>query len=869
VAATDAEGFYQLEGLDGVYYEVVAMAKGYSPQSRPNILPSKTKVDFKLPEGSLFIGRVVDQAGNGIGDARIEVFPEVDTTDIIRVVAQKARPPVATAESESGGQFELSSLGIGMYNLHITAVGFQEGNFKKVRVHPGENSGQKYTLLPGLVLAGQVIDDDGEPIAGARVRPVQTGNPRSQTMFIRFEDQSIECNEEGRFSFNSLSRGKYSLLAWHHDYAAKQLRDVNVGKTDLSIVLNFGSAVSGTVTRKDDNEPIVGAKIMVNDLLDVKKHALTDEKGFYRIAGISTSRRGTRYANVQAEGYARVSNQQIRVEEGKEIENQDFELEATAVVVGRVTNSAGEAIPRGRVMAKRTGKNASVPVTVGSAMSDDTGAFRITNLEAGKETWLVVMHSDYLDAESSIFDIAPGQQTEAGELVLNLGGTVAGEVVDASGSPVAGAMVAIREEGDTEFSLTKTTSADQRGRFVLKGLSAGTIDLEVKSTRFLHTVEENVVVHEGQLTTDLRIVLHAGSVLGGKVVDVDGNEIPNAIVRAREVVAGLSEHRQETDVLGTFSISSLASRDTVELEVTHPEFSPYFEENVAVGQESLEITLQRLGGVRGTVVDEQGNAVVAFSLQPQVVYDDNASPFAATTSKPAARTVQDSGGQFEYSGLATGTYSVVVRAPDFASFIYPDVQVTAGAIVDVGQAVLPEGGVVDGIVVDSASALPIEGAKVVVVSGGNKNSATTGADGIFEIRDLNNVKSNKVTLRVTHPDFVTETVAGIDLRETATSRNLQVSMYQGGDLNGKVFDVEGKPKKGVSVYLSGVGELKSRPGVNQSQRSDLKGIFRFNNLTPGSYRITAMSPGMVNSTMEIDVAPGDERDLEILLEPKQ
>ena len=725
VATTDAEGFYQLEGLDGVYYEVVAMAPGYSPQSRANILPSKTKVDFRLPEGSIFKGRIVDQSGNGITDAKVSVYPEVDTTDIIRVVAQKARPPVASAVTVGGGEFELSSLGIGMYNLHVTATGFQEGNFKKVRVHPGENTGQEYTLLPGLVLAGQVVDEDGEPIAGARVRPVRSGNPRSQTMFIKFEDESVECDEEGHFSFNSLSRGKYSLLAHHHDYAAKQLRDVNVGKTDLVIELDFGSAVSGTVTRNDNGEPILGAKLMVNGLLDVKKHAITDENGEYRITGISTSRRGTRYANVQAEGYARVSNQQIRVESGKEIENQDFELEATAIVTGIVLNSAGEPLPRARVMAKRTGKNASVPVTVGSAMTDDAGAFNISNLEAGNETWLEVIHSEYLNEESSTFDVAPGEKVEAGELVLSLGGSIAGQIVDAGNAPVSGAMVAIREEGETEFSLTKTASADNRGNFLLKGLSAGTVDLQIKSTRYLETIEENVIVNEGQVTSDVRIVLSAGSLLGGRILDVDGNEVTNAIVRVREVVGGLSEHRQETDVLGLFNFSSLASKDTVELEVSHPEFSPHFDENVAVGQEDLEITLQRLGGVRGTVVGESGEVVVAFSLQPQPVLDENASPFASSGSKPAAKTVQDAEGQFEYTGLATGTYSVVVRAPNFASFVYPDVQITAGDIVDLGEAILPSGGVVEGIVIDSETAQPVEGADVRVVTGGNTSTFTT------------------------------------------------------------------------------------------------------------------------------------------------
>lgn len=870
VAVSGPDGFYQLEGLEASYYEVVSLASEHSPQSIPNVMPSKTGVDFKLPEGSVFRGRVVDQSGQGVPNAQVEVYPEVDTTDIISVVAQKARPPVADSKTVTSGDFEVTALGVGLYNLHITAVGFQEGNFKKVRVHRGQNTAQDYVLLPGLSIAGRVVDEDGEPIAGARVRPVQTGNPRAQTMYIRFDDNSNETDEEGRFAFNSLSRGKYSVLAWHHDYAAKQLRDVNPGKTDLDIVLSFGSAVSGTVSRKDDGSPIEGAKVVVNDLLDVKKHAVTDADGFYRITGISTSRRGTRYVNIQAEGFSRLSNQDVKVQEGKEVDNQDFELLATATVKGRVVSSNGQPVGRARVMAKRTGKNASVPVTVGSAVSDETGAFNISNLEAGEETWISVLSSDYLEAESSTFDIEPGEAVEAGEIVLSLGGTVSGEIVDSKGSPISGAVVSIREEGETEFSLTKTTSSDSRGRFLLKGLTAGTIDLRFKSNRYLETVEENVAVKEGEVTSDLGVVLYAGSVLGGRVIDSTGEVVVNASVRVREVVSGLKEHRQETDILGNFSFSSLASQDTVEIEITHSDYSPHYAENVSIGQDEMEITLQRLGGVKGSVVDPEGNPIVAFSLQPQPVESEGSGLFEdSSAANPPARTVQDGQGRFEYTGLANGTYRVVVRAPEYASFAYPDVTVLAGEIVDLGVAELPEGGVVDGVILDGGSSRPIEGAKIRVVTGGSTSAVTSGSSGDFAIRDLKDIRSNKISLRVEHPDYVTETVSNIDLRDTQSCRNVQISLFQGGNLLGNVLDLDGKSKKGVSIYLSGLGELKSRPGINQSRRTDKNGVFTFSNLNPGEYRVTAMSPGSQNVTMEVDVVPGTEKELELVLEPKE
>lgn len=834
------DGTYQLDGLKSIYYTVTGFADGFSPRSRSNIRPSAEGIDLYLPEGSKFFGRVMDTDGNSIEGAKVNAFPEVDSQDIFLVIASKSRPPVEQAETSSGGDFQFTTLGSGVYNFILDAEGFQQGRFSKVAVYEGKNEEQDFVLTPGLLLAGQVQGPEGNPIAGAWVRPIRSGDFRNENINIDFDDGRTKTGEDGQFQFNTLEPGKYSLLAWHDDYAAKQFRDVEVGNMNMIVVLASGGAISGSIEEAGSHKPISGARIVVTDLLDVKKEDVTDENGEFYVGGLSTSRRGKRYLSIHAEGYAKINNQGVKVEEGRVTENLFYELTATAGVTGKVVNSGGVPVVRARVMAKKRGENTAVPLTVGSGVSGEDGTYTINDVEAGEEIWLTVMSSEYLETESETFTINPGEKLQADDIVLNLGGWIMGVVVDSEGNGVSGASVSVRSEGETSFSAVKSTTTDRRGDFKVSGLIAGTVDLQVKTNHFLEEIKEGIEVREGLPTQGVQIQLRVGHKVSGIVLNSEDKPVRGARVMATEIVSGLKEHSTTSDAKGKFTFKTLLGDQPVKIAAEHSDYSPYESDvDVAIGTEDYVIRMDPLGGVKGFVEDLNGNPVNSFSLQPN-------AQIGGVSKRLSARTFQDQNGEFEYIGIPAGTYRISISAPGFSAVTIPDIVVTNGEIVDIGRFVLREGGIIDGFVLDGKSR-PVSGARVRVQGGKSKfnasssgktglGSAMTDKEGHFEFRNL---KGGKVTLLVSHRNYVQTKLEDVDSNDSFTSRDLSIILSSGGEISGVVLGVNGRPRKNMNVYLTGLGELARDSSVTQRTKSDQKGKFYFNGLVEGGYRVTA------------------------------
>ena len=64
-------------------------------------------------------------------------------------------------------------------------------------------------------------------------------------MFISFDDDSIVTAASGLFSFDTLKRGRYSILVSHDDYASHREREVISGTKDLVLTLPKGGAIEG------------------------------------------------------------------------------------------------------------------------------------------------------------------------------------------------------------------------------------------------------------------------------------------------------------------------------------------------------------------------------------------------------------------------------------------------------------------------------------------------------------------------------------------------------------------------------------------------------------------------------------------------
>ncbi len=214
-------------------------------------------------------------------------------------------------------------------------------------------------------------------------------------------------------------------------------------------------------------------------------------------------------------------------------------LEATTGTI------SGVVLP-GEVAVNVTADDGSTQVT---AATDDSGNFLLLGLPPGTYDLSIVPDPEagYATASVEGVTVTEGQNTDVGEIVLELLGSISGTV---SPGTFPSEIVADNGSGD-QF----TVSTDETGAFSIEGVPAGTYSLAVtpeEGSGYMDALLENVVVLAGENTDVGEIALEA---MPGSI---SGIVLPADV--AVEVVADNgagSSGNATTDDSGSFSIEGL------------------------------------------------------------------------------------------------------------------------------------------------------------------------------------------------------------------------------------------------------------------------------------------------------------------------
>lgn len=140
----------------------------------------------------------------------------------VMLVSMQASPPYATT-SDANGRFRLSSIVPGQYRLMVERTGF-------VRYEHGARgparSGSAFSLAPGqslkdvttrmqphAVIAGRVLDEDGEPLANVQLQASMHGYMQGRRQII--PRGGAMTNDLGEYRIFGLAPGKYYVNATH------------------------------------------------------------------------------------------------------------------------------------------------------------------------------------------------------------------------------------------------------------------------------------------------------------------------------------------------------------------------------------------------------------------------------------------------------------------------------------------------------------------------------------------------------------------------------------------------------------------------------------------------------------------------------
>ncbi len=844
LATSGEDGYNQIVGLETHEYRLRVSAPKYSPSVRRYVEAGSEEVNFNLEVGGQIVGFVSDeQTGNPIADAFVEVFEDSDpgSTDIFEEVVKRTLPPIATAYSGPGGRYEVDGLGGSSYVVIVSAPGYQAAEINQVIVDTGLRPQQDFQLKKGNVIEGIVYTPSGEPLEGATVK-VNLQGATERSFRGGLIDPGKPTEAGGEFVFNSLQEGRYRLVVSHEDFATHIDQRIEPNGGRLEIQLTDGGAISGRVFSEQNGEAISGATVMVRDVAEDKR-GVTDANGEFTVRGIAPGRREQRLS-VEAEGFAPNRELKATVVEGEVTSGIEVPLMRCGRVSGVVLHpETGAPVPGVTITVKRSSSpEMPVAVIVGKAVkSDANGQFLLNDVHPGKNTRVTGTHPAFLDSASDSFDVAQGQSIENVQLTLFLGGQIGGRVVDDAGAPVADAVVAVRDNrlGNIDpVSMSKKVRTDEKGEFLIDNVEPSEeVTLVADKQGFLRTEVGGVLVQSARLTPNVEIVLTQGAFLSGFVTDSNGDPINGATITCIDTSDGLRKPTQKTNSEGYYLFDNLGPYP-VDMIVEAPNYSKMRRYEQPVNQEQVSFTLSRLGSISGTVVDQNGSPLRAFSVSPRILVEGQDKQKVPTKT---FNKRQD--GQFRFSGLEQGSYNVTIGCPGY-SVETINVGVFEDRDTDLGRIVLNEGGKVGGYVVDAETREPVVGANITLVGNprlmenpfsgvgrqqprrGRNLRRRTDRQGYFLVEGL---VDNRVTLQIDHRSYK-RTVVELQVGETER----EVLMSLGGVINGQLRIPPGADTHGMQLLISGNGH-SDRTSV------DRKGNFTFTGLDDGVYTIR-MSP---------------------------
>lgn len=448
----------------------------------------KVRADLRLGQPRRLSGRVVDEEGQPVPGAAIELSREVPSGHL-------AIHPSWRTETDAQGAFRLDRLPEAIFALSATAPSFLQRWIEGVATGGEE---LVVVLARGARVMGQVVrKSDG----GSVERPVVRA--------VGFKNQAtaeVKAGPDGRFTLTSILPGDYIVVALAKGFAPGQSAPFTVGADGVvegvRVELSMGGTLRGTVLEEPSRRPVAKAQITVTGLsrpdrasaflagMKTPSSAVSGDDGRFELTLLAV---GQTTVEVRHESFVRL-REEVEVIEGR-VTEVTFLVQAGGAVEGLLRASAGgPALATGGRVCLR-GERRSIQTHTqpdGKVRLDrlPPGAYRLYAFhEAAGRTAMSFQDVEVRGGETARFEIVPGGA-----------GRLSGQV-----RPSSGASLTLRRRG-VDLMVEIVVETDAGGAYELVGAPSGEYEVRVSG------VTETIMLPEGayDIRRDFDLPLNTG-----------------------------------------------------------------------------------------------------------------------------------------------------------------------------------------------------------------------------------------------------------------------------------------------------------------------------------------------------------------------
>lgn len=532
-------------------------AKKDDPAYRRKMARAREQGYYMEPTQRTVQGRLIDERGEAIADAAL-VIPTLTGKN------PGAEP--AEARSDEQGRFALTATRY-RFQLRIAPPAGAEG--RTVLVPHSETATidlGDITLRRALRVAGRVLDPDGNPAAGARVRAFspQAYDAYAAARNVAYIETPATPHEQlsdalGRFELQ-LSPGPRVIVASGEGLRDAPPQSITVEPASPPLDLRLRPPLRLTVIARDQLGVAVGGAAVkltrFGQLYQglpkerVQRNVTAEAGGRAVIADLTEPRY---QLIVEAVGFARHRQNLVFEADQGEVEVA-VSLQAGARVSGRlVSRDNGEALVRGGLIfaAADPDGRPDMQRLLAKSPIDSDGRFGYEQVPPGRYVLMVHM-ADHARRDVSVTVPADGADVELGELALTPLGEVQITVLDSEGQAVE-ALSLIAGSPQSAQLIEEFDPTDSDGRALLR-LPRGPVTLTArgKDGGFLVFAELDL---RGTNEATVRLP-SATAALTGRVLDARGAPLPGQpLLLRRSLQAPLLPVTADED--GRFELAGL------------------------------------------------------------------------------------------------------------------------------------------------------------------------------------------------------------------------------------------------------------------------------------------------------------------------